>query len=150
MEQGRRSRPSRARERALAPALCLALTLIGAPLLAASPAAAGSSPDFADFCAAWMAKLRAREADNARTARIVQVASEWVGEFTGYGRKPLHCTARPTGSPSAPFVGHLVYEEIVYRKKGASPKDARGSEPEPAVRTRVMEIFKFDGVKWVW
>ena len=105
---------------------------------------------FDGFCAGWMEKLRVREADTARAARIVKNGSGYVREFKGYGRKPLQCRARPTGSRSTPWVGQLVYEEIVYRKHGKSPSAARGSKPEIAARTQVLEIFKFDGSRWVY
>ncbi len=105
---------------------------------------------FDGFCARWMEKLRVREADNARAARIVKNGTGYVGEFKGYGRKPLTCRARPTGSPSTPWVGQLVYEEFVYRKHGKSLSAARSSKPEIAARTHVLEIFKFDGSRWVY
>jgi hypothetical protein len=105
---------------------------------------------FDGFCARWMEKLRVREADNARAARIVKNDTGYVGEFKGYGRKPLRCRARPTGSPSTPWVGQLVYEEFVYRKHGKSLSAARSSKPEIAARTHVLEIFKFDGSRWVY
>lgn len=136
-------------------------TLIAALALFATPAR-GDPPvpsvsarpamqhGFDGFCARWMQKLRVREADNARSPRIRQNGTGYVGEFTGYGRKPLECRARATGRPSSPWIGQIVYEEFVYRTWGASPKAARRSKPEVAARTQVLEIFKFDGAKWVY
>ncbi len=152
MEQGRRSGRSDGTGIAAnpwtAPILIAALVLL--PLPTARADAPGSSHGFASFCERWMEKLRAREIDNARDARIVQRESRYVGEFKGYGRKPLRCHARPTGSPSTPWVGQIVYEEIIYRVTGPDPKAARQSDPKPASRSQVMEIFRFDGTRWVW
>jgi hypothetical protein len=129
--------------------LIAALALLAAPARADAPAASGAH-GFERFCASWMQKLRVREADNARATRIVPAESGYVGEFTGYGRKLLKCRARPTGSPSTPWVGQLVYEEIRYRKSGRSPSAARSSKPVIAARTHVLEIFKFDGSRWIY
>jgi hypothetical protein len=135
--------------RRIVPAVTAALFLYAAPVPADAPPPAGGH-GFQSFCAEWMAKLRAREADNARATQIVKNGSGFIGEFTGYGRKPLKCRAKPTGSASTPWVGQIVYEEIVYRVSGRSAKAARSSTPVVAGRQQVLEIFKFDGSKWIY
>lgn len=113
-------------------------------------AAQVSGHGFQGFCASWMEKLREREVRNERLSPIVHQGHHYVGQFTGYGRRPIRCQARPTGSKQTPFVGQLVYEEIVYRRQGKSPNDARASKPTVAGRIQVMEIFKFNGSRWVY
>jgi hypothetical protein len=131
-------------------AILVAVLAIAPPAWAEAVADASPGHDFEGFCSRWMEKLRLREAKNLRTARIVKNGTGYVGEFKGYGRRALRCRARATGSPSTPWVGQLVYEEIVYRKRGKSLDAARSSKPEIAARTHVLEIFKFDGSRWVY
>jgi hypothetical protein len=145
--------------RAFAVSALLGLALLCAPACAAGPKSGGPqgvapSPGRADgferFCASWMGKLRDRQKTNERSARFQRRGDVYVAEFTGYGNTPLSCSARPTGKPTAPFVGKLVYHEIRYSKSGASPAAAQKVEPRELYRIEVMELFRYDGSAWLY
>jgi hypothetical protein len=65
-----------------------------------------------------MENLRERERSNLAGIELQRVGSRLVGKYTGYGHGALKCSARPTRFESSPFVGTLVYGEIVYSKSG--------------------------------
>ena len=111
-----------------------------------SPAAAS----FQHFCKDWMKKLDEREVRNRSLAKAVSNGNELVMHYTGYGKTSLKCEVRETGVPSQPFVGRLVYDEIEYQKAGATPSALSTKTPSVRARTEVMEIFRYDGKKWVY
>ncbi len=129
----------------------LAFGLLITPLLAPTTALAGESPaKFESFCDTWMQKLAQREEHNLSQAGAEKPDGEVVLEYTGYARTPVRCEAKATGVPSNPYVGKLVYKELHYRRAGSSLKRALTSKPQLLGATQVMEIFRFDGSKWVY
>ncbi len=126
--------------------LCLGLLVV---LAAPAPADAGEHA-FDRFCGQWMQKLAQRERDNVANLKLAQRDGRFVGEFVGYGKAPLRCTAKATGQRDNPFVGRLVYHEIRYRRAGETATDARKSNADEIARTEVMEIFRYDGQRWVY
>ena len=71
-------------------------------------------------------------------------------EYTGYSKKVLRCDAKATGGSQNPFVGKMVYSEGPYRKIGATREAARKNQPQAMTQTEVMEIFRYDGSRWVY
>jgi hypothetical protein len=118
--------------------------------LSAAPAARADGHAFERFCGEWMEKLAQRERDNVANLRMVQRDGRFVGEFVGYGKAPVRCTAKPTGHRDNPYVGRLVYHEIRYRHAGPTASEARRNMAAEVTRTEVMEIFRFDGQRWVY
>jgi hypothetical protein len=128
-------------------ALSLGALILGISL---APAARANDGAFDRFCADWMAKLAQREHQNLIKVRWEKQGGALVGSYTGYARKPIQC--KPTGvvTPGRPAVGKLVYQEIVYQKRGATPAAAKSAEPAVLRTTEVMEVFRYDGRKWMY
>lgn len=105
---------------------------------------------FQSFCKEWMNKLNEREVRNRALARAVSQNEQLVMRYTGYGKAPLKCEVRETGVPSQPFVGRLTYDEIEYQKAAPTTNELAAQQPVVHTRTEVMEIFRYDGKKWVY
>jgi hypothetical protein len=124
----------------------LAAAMLGLP--AAAPA--GENAEFDRFCSQWMDKLAVRERQNLARMRWVQRGSVMVGQYTGYARRPLHCQPTSAVTPGRPAVGKLVYEEIEYQKTGTDAAAAKIAEPAVLRTTEVMEVFRYDGRRWMY
>jgi hypothetical protein len=105
---------------------------------------------FERFCSTWMGKLEERERSNLTRAIVRRSGDRVVVEYVGYTRSPLSCEAEPSGAPSTPLVGKLVYQELRYERSGASKGGALTNPPRVLSRIVVMEIFRFDGSEWVY
>ncbi len=133
--------------------LCAALLAgwLGGPGVAqAGPGLTAGSQSFERFCSTWMGKLAERERQNLAKAQPQRNGSGFLVEYTGYAAKPVRCEARETGVPSNPFIGKLVYHELRYRRAGATPERAHGGDASVLEQVEVMEIFRFDGSRWVY
>jgi hypothetical protein len=97
-----------------------------------------------------MGKLAERERFNLKNAPARKHGDNVVVEYVGYGKTPTRCEAKASGVPSNPFVGKLVYQEMRYERSGASKDRALTSQPRVLSTTEVMEIFRFDGRRWVY
>ena len=106
---------------------------------------AGPAQQFSGFCQDWMAKLRERERANLSGIKLRAIGNRVVGEYTGYGSGALECSAQATGFSATPFVGTLIYEEILYAKTGKTRVRARRSTARPVRRIEVTELFRYDG-----
>ncbi|MCP4006374.1 MAG: hypothetical protein GY725_19520 [bacterium] len=130
--------------------------MAGLPAVSASPtpiperAAAGRS--FSKFCNTWMTKLARRELDNRRSARPRRSGSKWVLEYIGYAKHHDRCEAKATGVSQNPYIGKMVYTEAKYRASGKTKESVRNGSASviSLAETEVMEIFRFDGKKWVY
>ena len=105
---------------------------------------------FSRFCDSWMQKLSARNERNASKITYHRNGSGVVGEYTGYSSEPLHCSVQPTGVTTNPFVGRLVYYEMRYQKAGKTRQTAGASRPRALEQIEVLEIFRYDGTRWVY
>lgn len=105
---------------------------------------------FRNFCNEWMKKLSDREVRNHSLAQPTSKEERLTLRYTGYGKAPRKCEVRATGVPGQPFVGHLVYDELEYQKAAATPSELAMQSPAVYARTEVMEIFRYDGKKWVY
>jgi len=120
-----------------------------APAAHAGPGLTGPS-SFERFCSTWMGKLAERERFNLKNAAARKNGEGVVVEYVGYAKSPMRCEAKESGVPSNPFVGKLVYQELRYERAGASKDRALTSQPRVLSTTEVMEIFRFDGSRWVY
>ncbi len=102
---------------------------------------AKAAKSFQDFCAQWLAKLDKRERFNRRNA-----SKSGGSEYTAYGDVMIRCEAKPSGNDNN-AIGRLVYHEL--RVRDASKKAGQAAQ-DVLERVEVMEIFRFDGTKWVW
>ena len=128
----------------------LASAVLAAALFIPGLAAAGADPEFERFCSQWMEKLAQRERQNVAKVRWVQRGAGFIGEYTGYARRPIQCEPTTAVTPGRPAVGKLVYEEIVYQKAGADQASARIAQPAVLRTTEVMEVFRYDGKRWMY
>jgi hypothetical protein len=105
---------------------------------------------FERFCASWMQSLAERESKNLRTAQVQQRGDRFVLEYTGYDSKPTRCETRATGRPENPLVGRLVYHELLYRKTSAELASVFDSVAEVIWSTEVLELFRYNGSRWLY
>jgi hypothetical protein len=130
--------------------LALALLLMAAPAIADDVASIPDSADerarasFSDFARTWMAKMQENEAQNRKNPTVQPGPSENVVTYRGIG-EDFTVELRPTGHPSAPFVGILRYNEQVYSCDGANASKCSVSSSLP-----VTEIFRYQGGSWVY
>ncbi len=127
-----------------------ALLLIAAPTLADEVAAIPDSADerartsFSDFARSWMAKMAKNEAQNRENPTVQPGPSENIVTYRGFG-EDFTVELRPTGHPSAPFVGILRYNEQVYSCDGVGASKCSVASSLP-----VTEIFRYQGGRWIY
>jgi len=132
--------------RSIATQIRITMLALAVSTLALAAAPANAAQSFDSFCAEWMSKLAAREAQNAAKVQYSPQNGRVVGTYTGYEKTPLRCQSR--AKPGAPGVGTLVYNELHFRKTGDSVEGARKSSPEVVEQVEVTEIFPVDGSAW--
>ena len=124
----------------------IAIAMWIAPL---APRAGGDDVDvamsFRSFCAEWMTKLESRERRNQRRDRDGVVL-----EYTGYVERPLRCEAKRSGSSAVGAIGQIAYHQLTLRQHGRTRDRALRSRPAVLRRIEVIEIFRFDGSRWVY
>jgi hypothetical protein len=127
-----------------------AFLLMAAPILADDVAAIPDSADerarssFSDFARSWMDKMQANEAQSRKNPTVQPGASENLVTYRGFG-DDFTVELRPTGHPTAPFVGILRYNEQVYSCDGLSDSKCSVASTLP-----VTEIFRYQGGRWVY
>jgi hypothetical protein len=127
-----------------------ALLLMAAPTIADEVAAIPNSADerartsFSDFARSWMAKMAENEAQNRKSPTVQPGPSENIVTYRGFG-EDFTVELRPTGHPSAPFVGILRYNEQVYSCEGVSASKCSVVSSLP-----VTEIFRYQGGRWIY
>ena len=144
--------------RALRPRHCLRIGLVAVAVLwgIAAPAPAlppaSSTPgeqerarqSFALFADDWMAKVQRFEEHDRQNPTIHPGASDPLVTYRGYGDE-FSIELRPTGHPKAPYVGLLLYTELLY-----SCTDAKADDCTIASSLPVTEIFRFQDGRWVY
>ncbi len=128
--------------------LTVALLCLAAPAAADSPAAiADSSREragaaFDAFAARWMDDARESEARARANPNVQPGAGSPLITYRGYG-DDYSLELRPTGNPSAPYVGLLRYTEHVYNCTSVAASDCAIVSSVP-----VTEIFRFQDGRW--
>ncbi len=128
--------------------VCVPTYAMSAPPAAKAGGKGASS--FNKFCKVWMGKLAARERNNLKGASARKNGGRFVVEYTSYAQSPQRCEAKPTGVASNPYVGKLVYTERAVRRTGATKSKARSGSVQVVSEVEVMEIFRYDGKRWVY
>ena len=127
-----------------------ALLLMAAPTIADDVAAIPDSADerartsFSDFARSWMVKMQENEAQNRKNPTVQPGPSENTVTYRGFG-EDFTVELRPTGHPSAPFVGILRYNEQVYSCEGVSASKCSVVSSLP-----VTEIFRYQSGRWIY
>jgi hypothetical protein len=98
------------------------------------PGYAKAEAAFQSFAADWMKKMSAAEAHERQKAN--------GGAYRGYG-DDFKIELKPTGSPTAPYVGLLRYQE--HQCAAGS-----GARCQVVGTTAVTEIFRFQDGRWVY
>ena len=125
-----------------------ALLLLPATALAESPAKvsdAGRSraeDQFHQFAKTWMAKVQRLQTQDQSKPTARAGASGTQHSYRGYG-DDYSVELRPTGHPSAPYVGLLRYTELMYSCPSPGSKDCSISSRVP-----VTEIFRYENGRW--
>lgn len=122
---------------------------LSAPPASAEARGKGAS-SFNKFCKVWMGKLAARERNNLKGAPARKNGGNFVVEYTSYAQKHRRCEAKATGVASNPYIGKLVYTERAVRREGSTKSQARSGSIRVMSEVEVMEIFRYDGKKWVY
>lgn len=116
-----------------------------------APEAGAAAASFQSFCARWMSKLVSRQEHNLAKAKSRRAGSGGVIlEYTGYGSTPVRCEAHEASSGSGIPIGRIVYQELRMRKQGPDRRTAAKSAADVLDQIEVMEIFRFDGERWVY
>jgi hypothetical protein len=119
----------------------------------AGPPAAIPNPDpahqraersFDEFAKGWMQKMARLESQNRSKPTLASHSGAMVASYRGYDDDYV-IELKPTGSPSAPWVGILRYHELTY-----TCADKSTASCAPSKKMRVTEIFRFQGGKWVY
>jgi hypothetical protein len=125
-------------------ALCTAL-LIPMTAMAESPAAISDASrsraedQFHQFAKTWMANVqRLQTQDRDKPTMRAGGGSS----YRGYG-EDYSLELRPTGHPSAPYVGLLRYTELMYSCPSAGRANCSVSSRVP-----VTEIFRYENGRW--
>jgi hypothetical protein len=109
---------------------------VPASVAPAAPGQAAARDSFSTFARSWLDKLQ-RAAGAEETRGAVTTRRQLDPDFT--------TELRPTGQPSAPFVGLLRYTEHVYRCNGAGKDSCVVQASIP-----VTEIFRYENGRWVY
>jgi len=108
------------------------------------PAHDRAERSFDEFAKGWMQKMARAESDNRAHPKLESSGGVTVASYRGYD-DDYKIELKPTGSTTAPWVGILRYNEFQY---GCADKAAKNCSPTKT--TRVTEIFRFQGGKWVY
>ena len=125
-----------------------ALLLLPATAMADSPAAISDASrsraedQFHQFAKDWMAKVQKLQTQDHDKPTVRAGGSGTQVSYRGYG-DDYTVELRPTGHPSAPFVGLLRYTELMYTCPSAGSKDCTVSSRVP-----VTEIFRYEHGRW--
>jgi len=125
-----------------------ALLFISAIAMADSPAAISDASrsraedQFHQFAKTWMANVQRLQTQDRDKPTVRAGASGTQTSYRGYG-DDYTVELRPTGHPSAPYVGLLRYTELMYSCPSAGSKDCSVSSRVP-----VTEIFRYENGRW--
>jgi hypothetical protein len=129
--------------------VAVALLVIPMTALADSPAAiAGDAArtraedQFHAFAKTWMANVKKLQTQDRSKPTMRAGANGTQVTYRGYG-DDYTVELRPTGHPSAPFVGLLRYTELMYSCPSPSASDCT-----VASRVPVTEIFRYENGRW--
>jgi hypothetical protein len=127
--------------------------ILGATAASANPPAAIPNPDpahqraersFNEFAKGWMQKMARVESQNRAHPKLVSAGGTTTASYRGYA-DDFQIELKPTGSSTAPWVGILRYNEMLYNCADRAAKSCTTGKT-----TRVTEIFRFQGGKWIY
>jgi hypothetical protein len=104
------------------------------------PAHQRAERSFHEFAKGWMQKMARVESQNRARPKLGSNGASYRGYANDF-----KIELKPTGSKTAPWVGILRYNELLY-----TCADRLAKSCNPSKTTRVTEIFRFQGGKWVY
>jgi hypothetical protein len=124
--------------------------VLGMPVvaLADSPAAISDASksraeaQFREFAKTWMSKVQRLQTQDRSKPTLRASADGAQATYRGYS-DDFTTELRPTGHPSAPYVGLLRYMELMYSCPTANSADCTVSSRVP-----VTEIFRYENGRW--
>jgi hypothetical protein len=123
-----------------------ALLLLPATALAEAPAKIADSgksraeDQFHQFAKKWMANVQRLQTQDRSKPTVKAAAGGTQNTYRGYS-DDYSIELRPTGHPSAPYVGLLRYTELMY--SCPTPGNCTVSSRVP-----VTEIFRYENGRW--
>ena len=133
---------------AIASMLLIAAAPAAADLHAEAPNSTGvdqsALSSFSKFAQKWMAKMEQSEARNRENPTVRPGASQNLVTYRGFG-EDYSVELRPTGQPSAPFIGILHYSEQIFSCREASASNCSVASSAP-----VTEIFRYQRGRWTY
>jgi hypothetical protein len=125
----------------------LALVFVAAPTLADNPGAIANADEpayasFTKFAQSWMDKVQRMAAEQKPSIR--PGAANTMVTYRDYGDE-FTVELRPTGHPTAPYVGILRYQEQIFSCQDITTNDCSLSSQIP-----VTEIFRYQGGRWIY
>jgi len=125
-----------------------ALLLLPVTAMADSPASISDASrsraedQFHQFAKTWMANVQRLQTQDRDKPTVRAGGSGTQLSYRAYG-DDYTVELRPTGHPSAPYVGLLRYTELMYSCPSAGSKDCSVSSRVP-----VTEIFRYENGRW--
>lgn len=120
------------------------------PAFADSPAAIRAPGEervqstFDRFAETWMEKVKGMEENQRQNPTVRPGAANPLVTYRGYG-DDFSTELRPTGHPSAPYVGILRYSEHLYSCATVEATNCTVASTVP-----VTEIFRYENGRWVY
>ena len=108
------------------------------------PAHQRAERSFNEFAAGWMQKMERLETANRAKPKLESMGGATIASYRGYA-EDFKIELKPTGSKAAPWVGILRYHEMQFSCAGKT-----ATRCSPSKTTRVTEIFRFQGGKWIY
>ena len=108
------------------------------------PAHQRAERSFHEFASNWMQKMERLERANRSKPKLESVGGTTIASYRGY-EEDFKIELKPTGSKTAPWVGILRYNELQF-----ACADKTATRCSPSKTTRITEIFRFQGGKWVY
>ena len=119
-----------------------ALALADSPAAISDESRSRAEDQFQQFAKTWMANVQRLQTQDRSKPTMRASAGGAQASYRGYS-DDFTTELRPTGHPSAPYVGLLRYTELMYSCSGASASDCT-----VASRVPVTEIFRYENGRW--
>lgn len=104
---------------------------------------------FRTFAAQWVNTVGKSYRCTVSKKEVVKTPNGYVARYFHVPDGTLTTRVKTTDRPGCPFVGVLSYHEHVLEATGASPEAALAGDFSPVKRSKITEIFRHDGSRWV-
>ena len=119
-----------------------AIALADSPASISDASRTRAEDQFQKFAKTWMANVQRLQTQDRSKPTVRASAGGTQASYRGYS-DDFTVELRPTGHPSAPYVGLLRYTELMYSCPSANATDCT-----VASRVPVTEIFRYENGRW--